>query len=137
MFDLTCFQGAAESFHYQELAGDPLKMELSFTFPLAHVTKLLVLGEGKYSVAVNKFGVLPRRVQNGKCFSPAINRFPLLKFRYLGDFSSDHVSTLDNDTFAIINTQTSSVQGKHLIFLRSFVKKCVLQTLSDVKSTVF
>ena len=29
-----------------------------------------------------------------------ISRIPLLKFRYLGSFPSDHVPTLDNDTFA-------------------------------------
>ena len=41
------------------------------------------------------------------------NRIPLLKFRYLGSFPSDYVPTLDNDTFAIINTQPSRMQGEH------------------------
>ena len=40
-----------------------------------------------------------------------INRIPLLKFRYLGLFPSDYVPTLDNDTFAFINTQPSKMQG--------------------------
>ena len=44
-----------------------------------------------------------------------INRIPLLKFRYLGSFPSDYVPTLDNDTFAIINTHPSNMQGEHWI----------------------
>ena len=46
-----------------------------------------------------------------------INRIPLLKFRYLGLFPSDYVPTLYNDTFAIINTQPSSMQGEHWIMI--------------------
>ena len=42
-----------------------------------------------------------------------INRVPLLKYRYHGSFLSDYVPTLDNDTFAIINTQPSNMQGEH------------------------
>ena len=49
-----------------------------------------------------------------------INRIPLLKFRYLGSFPSDYVLTLDNDTFAILNTQPSNMQGEHRIMLASF-----------------
>ena len=46
-----------------------------------------------------------------------INRIPLLKFQYLGSFHSDYVPTLDNDTFAIINTQPSNMQGEHWIMI--------------------
>ena len=46
-----------------------------------------------------------------------INRIPLLKYRYLGSFTSDYVPTLDNDTFAIINTQHSNMQGEHWIMI--------------------
>ena len=49
-----------------------------------------------------------------------INRIPLLKFRYLGSFPSDYVPTLDNDTFAIINTQPSNMQGEHWIIIANF-----------------
>ena len=47
-----------------------------------------------------------------------INRMPLLKFRYLGLLPSNYVPTLDNDTFAIINTQPSNMsnlQSEHWI----------------------
>ena len=49
-----------------------------------------------------------------------INRIPLLKFRYIGSFPSDYVPTLVNDTFAIINTQPSNMQGEHWIMIASF-----------------
>ena len=49
-----------------------------------------------------------------------INRIPLLKFRYLGSFPSEYVPTLDNDTFAIINTQPSNMQGEHWIMIAIF-----------------
>ena len=46
-----------------------------------------------------------------------INRIPLLKYRYRGSFPSDCVPTLDNDTFAIINTQPSKMQTEHWIII--------------------
>ena len=49
-----------------------------------------------------------------------INRIPLLKFRYLGSFRSDYVLPLDNDTFAIINTQPRNRQGEHWIMIAKF-----------------
>ena len=48
------------------------------------------------------------------------NRIPLLKIQYLGSFPSDYVPTLDNDNFAIINTQPSNVQGEHCIIIANF-----------------
>ena len=49
-----------------------------------------------------------------------INRIPLLKFQYLGSFPSDYVPTLDNDTFASINTQPSNMQVEHWIMIAKF-----------------
>ena len=49
-----------------------------------------------------------------------INRIPLFKFRYLGSFPCDCVPTLDNDTFAIINTQPSNMKGEHWIMIANF-----------------
>ena len=49
-----------------------------------------------------------------------INRIPLLKFRYLGSFLSDYVPILDNDTFAILNTQPSNMLGEHWIMIAHF-----------------
>ena len=49
-----------------------------------------------------------------------INRIPLLNFRHLGPFPSDYVPALDNDTFAIINTQSSNMQKEHWIMIANF-----------------
>ena len=49
-----------------------------------------------------------------------INFIPLLKFRCLGSFPSDYVPTLDNDIFAIINTQPSNMQDEHWIMIAKF-----------------
>ena len=45
VFDLTSMKYATENCHNPELVGQPLRLELNFTFPLEHVTELLVLGE--------------------------------------------------------------------------------------------
>ena len=49
-----------------------------------------------------------------------VNRIPLLKFLYLGSFPSEYVPNLDNDTFVVINTQPSNMQGEHWIMIASF-----------------
>ena len=62
VFDLTSMQDATENCHYPELVGEPLRLELNFTFPLEHVTELIVLGERMSSVAVDKFGVVGKNI---------------------------------------------------------------------------
>ena len=52
-----------------------------------------------------------------------INGVPLLKYRYRGSFPSDYVPTLDNDTFAIINTQPSNMEGEHWIMIANSGQK--------------
>ena len=58
VFDVITVQDATENCHYPELVGEPLRLELNYTFPLEHVTELIVLGEQMFSVAVDKFGVV-------------------------------------------------------------------------------
>ena len=62
VFDLTLMQDATENCHYPELVGEPLRLELNFTFPLEHVTELIVLGERMSSTAVDKFGVVGKTI---------------------------------------------------------------------------
>ena len=57
-FDLTSMQAATGNYLHPELVGEPLRLELIFTFPLEHVTELIVLGERMSPVAVDKFGVV-------------------------------------------------------------------------------
>ena len=59
VFDLTPMQDAIEKCHYPDLVGERLRLALlRFTFPLKHVTELIVLGERMSSVNVDKFGVV-------------------------------------------------------------------------------
>ena len=104
VFDLTSRQDATENCHYLELVREPLRLELNFINPFENVTELIVLGERtsqltiwccwKECVKMDDFAL-----------QQTINHIPLLNFRYLGSFPSHYVPTLDNDTFAIINTQ--------------------------------
>ena len=65
VFHLTSMQDAIENCHYPELVGDPLRLELIFTFPIEHVTELFVLGERMSPVADDKFGVVGKSIWNG------------------------------------------------------------------------
>ena len=57
VFDLTSMQDATENCHCQDLVGEPLRLELNFTFLLEHVTESIVLGERTSSVAIDKIVV--------------------------------------------------------------------------------
>ena len=59
---LTSMQDATEKCHCPELIGEPLRLELNFTFLVEHVTELIVLEERMSSVAVEKFGVVGKNV---------------------------------------------------------------------------
>ena len=95
VFDLTAMQDATENCHYPELVGEPLRLELNFTFPREHVTELFVLGERMSSVAVDKFGVVGKTSKkNNVSPQQIINRihhssigtvglFPLTMFQLL------------------------------------------------------
>ena len=62
VFDLTSMQDATENCHYPELVGEPLRLELNFTFRLDHVNELIVMGKRMSSVAVAKFGVVGKNI---------------------------------------------------------------------------
>ena len=62
VFDLISMQDATGNCHYPELVREPLRLELNFTFPLEHVTDLIVLGERMLSVAVDKFDAVGRNI---------------------------------------------------------------------------
>ena len=62
VLDSTSMQDATENCHYPDLIGEPLRLELNFTFPLEHFTELIVLGERMSSVAAHKFGVVGKNI---------------------------------------------------------------------------
>ena len=72
VFDLTSMQNASENYHYPKLVGEPLTLELNFTFPPEYVTELIVLRERMSSVAVDKFGIVGKNISKGYRFFPAI-----------------------------------------------------------------
>ena len=124
VIDLTSIQDAIENCHYQELVGEPLRLELNFIFPPEHVIEIIVLGERTSSVAVDKLGIFGKKFKNDNVsLQQIVNRIPLLKYRYRGSCPSDYVPTLDNDTFAIINTQPSNIQGEHWIMIANCRQK--------------
>ena len=63
VFDLQSMQDATEKCHCQKLFGEPLRLEFNLTFPLEHVTELILLGEGMFSVAVDKVGVVGKHMK--------------------------------------------------------------------------
>ena len=62
VFDITSVQDAAEDYQYPELVGEPLRLELNFTFLLEDGTVVILLRERMSSVAVDKFGVVGRGI---------------------------------------------------------------------------
>ena len=62
VLDLTSMQDATEICPYPELVGEPLRLELNFTFPLEHGIELIVLGEWMSSHGVDKFGVFGKNI---------------------------------------------------------------------------
>ena len=61
VFDWTSMQDT-ENCQYPEFVGDPLTLELNFTFPLEHITELIILGEQMSSVAVDKLGAVGKNI---------------------------------------------------------------------------
>ena len=114
MFDLTSMQDATEKRHYPELVGEALRLVLNFILPLEHVTDLNKLGKRLSMVEVDKFGVVEKTSKlDNVSLQQIINRIQLPKYRYRGSFPNQYIPTLDNDIFAIINTQPSNMQGEH------------------------
>ena len=62
VFDLTSMQDATDHFHYPDLSGEPLRVDLYFSSPLENVTEVFVLGERMSCVAVDKFGVVGKNL---------------------------------------------------------------------------
>ena len=61
VFYLTSMQDDIENCHYPELVGEPLRLELNFTFPLEHVTELIVLTERVLRLQLTNFVSLEKR----------------------------------------------------------------------------
>ena len=118
VFDLISMQDATENCHYAERVGEPLRLELNFTFSLEHVTELIVLGERMSLAAVDKSGVVEKKSKiDNVSLQQIFNHITLLKYRYQGSFPSEYVPTLENHTFANIYTKPNNMQAKHWIIM--------------------
>ena len=85
VFDLSSMQDATEKCRYPELVGESLTLELNFTYPVEHVTELIIFGKRISSVAVDKFGVVGKESKmDNVSFPQIINRIPLLEYLYFG-----------------------------------------------------
>ena len=65
MFVLISMQDDIQKCHYPEIVVEPLRLELNFTFLLEYVSELVVLGEQRSFVAVEKFGDVGKNILNG------------------------------------------------------------------------
>ena len=118
VFDLTSMRDATENCHYPELVGEPVRLELNFTSPLEHNTELIVLENERLRLQLTSLVLLEKTSKMDKvCLSKLFNRIPLLKYWYRVSLPSDYVPTLDNDTFAFVNTHPSNMQGEHWIMI--------------------
>ena len=57
-------QDAAENHHYPKLVGGQLRLELSFTFNLKHVTEIIVFGRIDAFGCSWQFGAVERNVKH-------------------------------------------------------------------------
>ena len=66
VFNLTPMWDATENCHSPQLVSELLRLEQNFTFPVEHVTELIVLKERMFLVAVDEVGGVAENISNGK-----------------------------------------------------------------------
>ena len=121
MFELTSMQDVTENCPYPELVGEPLRLELNFTFPQDTLLKSSYWANECLRLQLASLILLEKTSKmDNVSLQQIINRIPLLKYVIRGSFPSDYVSTLDNDIFAYINTQPRNMQGEHWIMVAKF-----------------
>ena len=124
VIDLSSMQNATDNFHYPEMFRQPLTMELNFTFPLEHVTELIVFGTETLWLQLASL-LFKERISRIDIASlqQITNRVPLLKYRYLGPVSSDYVPAHHSEIFAVSNTQRNIMQAEHWIMIANSREK--------------
>ena len=136
LLDLTSMQDDTEHCEYPELVGELLRLELTSTFPQEHVTENIVLRKRMSSVADDKFGVVGKTSKKDDIsLQQTNNRIPLLKNRHLNLIPSDYVPILPNESFAIINTEISNMEGQHWIMIANSRHKLYFADSVDLVSS--
>ena len=97
-------QESPEDCHEPELVGEPLRLELNFRLALEHITAVIVLGERKYSAAVDNLDVISKTLYTDKTALRQMIRNPLLKYLYIGSFYCDLIPNFPRD-FSQLSTR--------------------------------
>ena len=63
VFDLTSMEDATENYHYTELVEEPQRLGLTFTFPLEHVTELIILGKRMSPLQLTRLLLLEKNLK--------------------------------------------------------------------------
>ena len=58
VFNLISMRDAIQNSLYPEITGEPVRLELNFSFPPQQATQLVLMGDLMASVAIRKFGVV-------------------------------------------------------------------------------
>ena len=132
-------QDAPENCHYPELVGEPLRLEVNSTQPLENVTELIVLGEGTSSVAIDKFGVVGKNVR--KKIILLCNNLSLVSHCSSFGTSVRAPQTMFQlliMTLLLLSTRNPTICRVNIgQWLQISDMNCILQSLLDVKGTVF
>ena len=124
---------------YWTCCGEPLRLELNFTHPLENVTELIVLGKRMSSVAVDKFGVVGKNVW--KWIILLWNKLSIVSFCSNFGTSVPSPETMFQHltmTLLLLSTRNPAICRVNIVsWLQISDMNCILQTLLDVKGTVF
>ena len=128
-----------ENCHYPELAGEPLGLQLNFTYPVENVTELIVLDERMSSVAVDKSGVVWKIVWKGTIM--LCNNLSTASFCSNFGTSVRSPKTMFQRLILILWLKSTRKPAICRVNIGSWLqisdRTCTLQTLFDVGSTVF
>ena len=139
VFDLTSMQDATEICHYPDIVGEPLRVELNFTHPLEDVTEPIVLGEQMASVAVDMFGVVGKNVWKWIILLRNKLSFVSLCSNFETSFRSPQTTfQLLTMTLLLLSTRNPAISRLKIgSWSQTSDMNCILQTLLDLKGTVF
>ena len=79
---MTSIQDATESCYYPELVGEPLRLELNFTFPVERVTEITKWGIESFWLQLKQLVLLEKAsLKINASFQQLFDRIPQLKYR--------------------------------------------------------
>ena len=111
-------QDATENCQYPEHVGEPLRLELNFTFPLEHLMNSLFWENNCLWLKLTSLVLFEGTSELDIIFlHRKIIGIPVLKYRYRSFFHSDYVPSLHNYSFANIYTPPSNMQGERWIMI--------------------